>query len=347
MPHQVAILDRKGEIIAINEKWERFCLENDGRLSECRVGGNYLELSGKAVQLGIMSVLQGKKEVFHYEYPSHSPNEMRWFEMVVTPIKQLPDLLNMEGVVITHLNITDRKRLIMQQQKDFALAQAIQKSVLVPPISNNDMMINALFCPSRHLSGDLYLWYQIDADRYGVILLDIMGQGVASSLISMSLRSLLPGIIRRVSDPNRVYAELHKHFHSLFKTVISSKHYFCTGIYLYIDAKEKMISYFNAGHPAGVMVGDGRSQFLKQTTTPIGLSERAEPVSQKINYEKNDQLALFTDGVAGTLRMTVRESEHYMLSIADEWHPERLEELGKREFAGEQADDIAIISIKL
>lgn len=347
MAHQVAIIDRSGEIIATNEEWNRFCFENEGRLSESRVGYNYLEISGKDVQLGIMSVLQGKQKSFRYEYPFHSPHEMRWFTLIVTPLKQTEESLTIDGAVITHYNITDRKRLEMQQQKDFALAQAIQKSVLVPPIENKDIMINALLCPSRHLSGDLYLWYKIDKDHYGVILLDIVGQGVASSLIGMSLRSLLPGIIRRVSDPDRVYAELNKHFHSLFRSVISSKHYFCTGIYLYIDVRAKKIKYFNAGHPAGVMTGDGRSQFLKQTTTPIGLSEIAEPVSQQVQYKSNDQLALFTDGVAGTLRMTVRESEHYMLSIAEEWQPAKLEELRKKRFSGDQADDIAIVALKL
>ncbi|MCK0469915.1 PP2C family protein-serine/threonine phosphatase [Halalkalibacter sp. APA_J-10(15)] len=347
MAHQVAIIDQDGWIVATNEEWDRFCLINGGRMDDCGVGSQYLEVSGKDVQLGVMSVLQGRKKVFRYEYPCHSPNEMRWFAMVVTPLKQAPDQLHMEGAVITHTNITDRKRLEMQQSKDFALAQAIQKSVLVPPIENENVMINALLRPSEHLSGDLYSWYQINERHYGVILLDIMGQGVASSLISMSLRALLPGIIRRVSDPERVYAELNKHFHSLFRSVIHSKHYFCTGIYLYIDVEQQSIKYFNAGHPAGILVGDGRNHLLKQTTTPIGLSEDMEPVTDQVQYEKEDQLAIFTDGVAGTLRMTIRESEHYMLSIADQLHPSKLEELSKGIFAGEQADDIAIVSVKL
>ncbi|CAG1772486.1 partial Oxygen sensor histidine kinase NreB, partial [uncultured bacterium] len=54
---------------------------------------------------GIVGVIEGRTPRFYLEYPCHSPTTQRWFSMHVSPLHRA----DMDGVVIAHENITDRK----------------------------------------------------------------------------------------------------------------------------------------------------------------------------------------------------------------------------------------------
>ena len=118
---EIAVLDRNGVIVAVNESWRRFALENGtepGKPSpHAAVGANYLTACDagtdcnsndadalKAVN-GIRAVLDGIVLGFAMEYPCHSPDQQRWFSMIVTPLRT-----NSGGVVVAHGDITNRKQ---------------------------------------------------------------------------------------------------------------------------------------------------------------------------------------------------------------------------------------------
>lgn len=110
----VAVVDRRGIIIAVNSAWERFGCDNDldpGSFNS--LGQSYLatcersaaECSDAATALrGIGEVLAGQRAAFVMEYPCHSPSEQRWFLLQATPLPGIAD----GGAVIAHTNITQR-----------------------------------------------------------------------------------------------------------------------------------------------------------------------------------------------------------------------------------------------
>ncbi|MBD3178313.1 MAG: PAS domain-containing protein [Candidatus Latescibacteria bacterium] len=112
----VAVVDREGKIIAVNEAWKKFARENStgvsltvshgiNYLEVCRsVSGDDSEFATRALE-GIESVLRRKVEIFEMEYPCSSPTEERWFAMNVVPLKRAEG-----GAVITHANITRGKK---------------------------------------------------------------------------------------------------------------------------------------------------------------------------------------------------------------------------------------------
>ncbi len=111
----IAVLDRQGIILDVNESWSKFALEN-GATSGAQIGGgvNYLAIcrrsadSGDALAesalAGIQSVLAGTREHFTLEYPCDSPTAKRWFLMRVIPFSGRKD-----GVIISHIENTHRK----------------------------------------------------------------------------------------------------------------------------------------------------------------------------------------------------------------------------------------------
>gem|GEM_PF-2325180 len=115
LQYHIAVLDREGSILSVNESWRRFARENGGgSLDRIGTGINYLEICRRSSDLGdelalnafkgIQSVLAGTQEQFGLEYRCHSPVEKRWFLMRVNPSSGLKG-----GVIISHADITERK----------------------------------------------------------------------------------------------------------------------------------------------------------------------------------------------------------------------------------------------
>src|SRR5579885_3480314 len=115
LEQQIAVIDEKGAIVDVNRAWIDFAAENGLPAGYAWVGRNYLEvlsesslagdaLAGEAAR-GILEVLRGQRDAFHFEYPCHGPKEKRWFMMRVTRLRDESRQL----YVIAHQNITARK----------------------------------------------------------------------------------------------------------------------------------------------------------------------------------------------------------------------------------------------
>src|SRR5260370_17701768 len=86
---RVAVVDRRGDIVAVSEAWKRFALAKRGvSLADCSVGQNYLELcrlasgpTAKAaheVYQAIHAILRGEKSQLTVEYPSQIADHQPW-----------------------------------------------------------------------------------------------------------------------------------------------------------------------------------------------------------------------------------------------------------------------------
>ncbi|MDQ3048950.1 MAG: PAS domain S-box protein, partial [Bacteroidota bacterium] len=113
----IAVVNLEGKIIAVNESWTRFALENgEAVLHRNGVGSNYFKICEESVQrgepiaqevlVGMKEVLKGKKKTFYLEYPCHSPSEKRWFGMLVMRFGNEETM-----IVVSHQDITERKKV--------------------------------------------------------------------------------------------------------------------------------------------------------------------------------------------------------------------------------------------
>jgi PAS domain S-box-containing protein len=116
-----AVVDCAGRIVALNDGWLRFARQHGGRLRAVGMGVNYLEVcqestksgahEAAAAYQGIVDVLDGSLPEFTLEYRCPTRAEELWFEMVVHPLHR-----HEGGAVITHVNITNRRRAELQAQ---------------------------------------------------------------------------------------------------------------------------------------------------------------------------------------------------------------------------------------
>ncbi|MBU5671579.1 SpoIIE family protein phosphatase [Paenibacillus brevis] len=224
-------------------------------------------------------------------------------------------------------------------QEELKLAALIQNAVLSSPISDPLFQIDALYKPSFELAGDLYSWYSLGEGRYGVILLDMMGHGISSSLFCMFIASVLKDTVSTYVEPEKVIQELNRRFNMLYIDNQLVQYYF-TAIYLVIDTRYKKIDYVNAGHPPGLFYQEnGEVVKLGTVCPPVGLFDKIEAPTQTITYEGNGHLVLYTDGLTESVEGTQEEQLDWLERQLAGDHVFPKEDMRELMFAEEQPQD--------
>jgi PAS domain S-box-containing protein len=137
LPAHVAMLDASGVIVSVNEAWRRFAAANALQGPQDAIGVNYLDICDQAcgesaaeahpVADGIRAVLDGTCAGYEVEYPCHSPDEQRWYQLTVTPL----EAGHRHGVVVMHLNTTSAKRAKRSLRRFAAAMDTIADAILL------------------------------------------------------------------------------------------------------------------------------------------------------------------------------------------------------------------------
>lgn len=113
----IAILDKNGVIVSVNEAWRKFAVENDFAADNYGIGQRYFDTydppnteefdrhADRATE-GLRLVSSGELDSFFLEYPCDTKTEKCWFIMRVTRFDLTGGDLR---VVVAHENITTRK----------------------------------------------------------------------------------------------------------------------------------------------------------------------------------------------------------------------------------------------
>jgi PAS domain S-box-containing protein len=136
LPAHIAVLDRTGTIVAVNERWLRFARENGNPgVEHIGVGTNYpdafhslsrdadsdAKADAKAAAVGVESVLSGKQPRFIMEYPCDAPGHARWFMMESIKLAGEGG-----GAIVAHTDISERK----QSQRMLAWEKSALESIV-------------------------------------------------------------------------------------------------------------------------------------------------------------------------------------------------------------------------
>lgn len=133
IPANLAILDEHAEIIKTNSAWDRFALANGGGGS-CGVGANYLtaceagEGDPGAAQAadGLRRMMAGSEDELILEYPCHSPEVERWFELRAAPYRGHGAV----RIIVQHIDRTERHRAIREASERAQLLDEVDVAVI-------------------------------------------------------------------------------------------------------------------------------------------------------------------------------------------------------------------------
>jgi PAS domain S-box-containing protein len=148
------------------------------------------------------------------------------------------------------------------------------------------------YVPHDMIGGDYFAISPLDADRYGFVLADVMGHGVASALYTMHLSSLWARYKAQLLEP----AAFATQWNGELCRIVRDES-FATGICGLVDAQDRSIRFASAGGPPIVVFkANADPTQVVATGMPFGMIAEADYEAQKIACTEGDCLLLFTDG---------------------------------------------------
>jgi len=127
---EVAVLDRDGVIVAVNDAWRQFAVDNGGSADSCGVGSSYLDVcdvadeGAAAVGAVLRAALRGDLDVAAVvEIPCHSPIKQQWFDVTIS--SRTSESGEAIGATVMLTPVTARKQ-----------AQPAAEASMVPVASN-------------------------------------------------------------------------------------------------------------------------------------------------------------------------------------------------------------------
>ncbi|SCB97985.1 fused response regulator/phosphatase [Bacillus wiedmannii] len=270
-------------------------------------------------------------------------------DYITKPINKVELLARMRVALRLKSELNWHKEQEENLRNELDLATQVQRNLLSSPLREDHIKIEASYLPSFKLAGDMYYWYKIDENRYGIILLDVMGHGISASLVCMFISSVLRETIKCLIDPELVIKDLNKYMTLLHNENDNIPYYF-TAIYLVVDTEKRTIEYVNAGHPSGyVLVDEANVVELNRGSCAVGFFDEIKVEKTVIPFEENAQILLFTDGVLEAIANDEFESEEKLHAFTErKWGDleEEIEGFYKEEQKKEQSDDMCLIMIQ-
>ncbi|MCW1241988.1 fused response regulator/phosphatase [Bacillus pretiosus] len=270
-------------------------------------------------------------------------------DYITKPINKVELLARMRVALRLKSELNWHKEQEENLRNELDLATQVQRNLLSSPLREDHIKIEASYLPSFKLAGDMYYWYKIDENRYGTILLDVMGHGISASLVCMFISSVLRETIKSLIDPELVIKDLNKYMTLLHNENDNIPYYF-TAIYLVVDTEKRTIEYVNAGHPSGyVLVDEANVVELNRGSCAVGFFDEIKVEKTVIPFKKNAQIVLFTDGVLEAIANDEFESEEKLRAFTErKWGDleEEIEGFYKEEQKKTQSDDMCLIMIQ-
>ncbi len=141
----VAVLDKDGIIVEVNNAWEKFAASNSSseQLNRTGKGQNYLSICGgncgdfdlQIIKTNLGAVLIGELNEFAVEYPCHAPHEQRWFLMQVNTLRG-----GGGGAVVSHYNITDRVKAERERERLYESERKARREAEIANRLRDDFM---------------------------------------------------------------------------------------------------------------------------------------------------------------------------------------------------------------
>jgi serine phosphatase RsbU (regulator of sigma subunit) len=196
-------------------------------------------------------------------------------------------------------------------QEELELARQFQHALLparypeIPP----DAAANPLrlkfahfYQPASTVGGDFFDLIELDENRVGILIADVMGHGARSALITAILRALVRNHTTDAGEPGVFLADLNRHLHEIISR--GGQTLFVTAFFLVLDTREGRALWAVAGHPSPLRVrrGSGKEPAPlwdgPHHQPALGLVSDAVFQTHESQLHAGDVFLLFTDGAS-------------------------------------------------
>jgi sigma-B regulation protein RsbU (phosphoserine phosphatase) len=210
------------------------------------------------------------------------------------------------ALALERRRLQDEARAGEEMRHALEMGRTIQSTFLpkaLPQIPGYE--VASWWQPAEFVSGDYYDWLRLPDGRWGFVVGDVSGHGLAAALIMASVRAMVHVLAQTESAPVRFLKLLRE---SIASDLGDSR--FISFLFLALNTRTHAVSVANGGHAPAYRYLARSREFLRltATATPFGFPPVALPsASDPAPLEPGDMLVLGTDGL-----VEVRNSQDQM-----------------------------------
>jgi sigma-B regulation protein RsbU (phosphoserine phosphatase) len=223
--------------------------------------------------------------------------ELAWISDVV--------LASAFGVAVylwRHLSATrqallDRERADLVLTTQLGLAADMQKRLLpVLPPATARVEWAATMRSAWQIGGDFYDLVPLPDGRTMLLVADVSGKGIPAAMALSTLRAAFRAVAQQAEGPAQVVSQISAALYEQWRGTP-----YVTCIVVLVDVAAGRLTYTNAAHPTGVVIGpDGRRR-LEPLGPPAALLPGVAYSERGVAIGPGDRCVLVSDGVTESL----------------------------------------------
>ena len=182
-----------------------------------------------------------------------------------------------------------RERMSREAEEARSIQQALlpRTSPLIP-----GFRVTGLSVPAGSVGGDWYDFIPLSDGRWGLVLADVAGKGMAAALLMSATRGMLRSLAQTGSGPAEVLTRLNN---MMIEDFPSGR--FVTMVYAEFDPSTRILRIANAGHLAPLLVEPSGHRWIDhEHGLPLGISASKFSESE-ITLDQHSRIAFYSDGI--------------------------------------------------
>ncbi len=202
---------------------------------------------------------------------------------------------------LTHAMEAQRRVVAAKQEAErraaheLEIAKHVQSRLfpqVLPPLNTLDYA--GVCIQARKVGGDYYDFLDLGQGRFGFVIADISGKGIAAALLMANLQANLRSLCTIAqTQPDCLLRSVNQLF-----CENTSDGAFATLFFGEYNDTARLLRYANCGHlPALVLRADGSVIHLDATATVLGIFKKWDCELGECQLAPGDILALYTDGI--------------------------------------------------
>ena len=300
---------------------------------------------------------------FHIAIPVAYKNKVTTYIFLAWPDKAdlspdfVPFLRTVSNIILVAIENKKMARNEIEREKikkELDIARTVQSHLFPKKLANNDhVQMAATYLPHQSVGGDYYDYMQVDKDKFYICVGDVSGKGIPAALTMSNFQASLRTMIRMGLGLRNIIEELNFQLHENTQNGT-----FITFFIAYIDLKEGLIHYVNAGHNPPIMLfGNGEHFELETGTTILGPLRDLPFVNEgMMDIRPNTTLFLYTDGLTETendsqqqfgVKYTIEQLNLYKQLSPEEINKNIVQKLNMFKEKNDFADDITLLTCKI
>lgn len=262
--------------------------------------------------------------------------------------------------------LTETTKAKERAESELKLAWKIQSGFLPKHFPElEEMDVWGMCEPAREVGGDYFDFFQIDKDRYALVIGDVSGKGVPAALFMAVSRTLFRILVSQYPSPEKVLTMFNNKLveldqgSNMFISIFYGMYNVKTGELLYSSAGHNMpyVRYASPPDHDPQAKSDGEFHQLPPVKTLIaGMIDGFDMELVKTKLTKGDILFLYTDGITEPINTENEEfGEERLESLLEKYSNLPLEDMCTKlvhevsvfQQGMPQFDDMTVLAIRV